>query len=383
MVKTGLDRLIEEKEHVLKGKKIGLIMNHTSVDRNLHLSLDMLVELGFNVKAIFAPEHGVRGDVAAGQTVENQVDARTNIPVYSLYGKQKRPTSEMLKEIDVLIFDIQDLGVRFYTYIYTLAYCMEEAGKRGIEVYVLDRPNPINGATVTGNIVDPQFESFVGKYGLPIRHGMTVGELAQYFNRELNMNVRLTVVTMEGWKRTMSYDDTGLPWIMPSPNATGKTMSALYPGTCFFEGTNVSEGRGTTAPFKWIGAPWIDAYKWRAEFEKLALPGVQVRPVTFTPLISKYQGEVCYGLDLHIYNEDEFEPIETSLGLIDSLVVLYRDKFQWTAPINGRYFIDLISGTDQVRRLGDRGDSLVNWIRGKGEEAKQFEEKRKPYLLYD
>ncbi|WP_096185838.1 exo-beta-N-acetylmuramidase NamZ family protein [Evansella halocellulosilytica] len=382
MVKTGLARLLEEGQPQLDGKNIGLIINHTSVDSDLKLSLDRFIEQDYQIKAIFAPEHGVRGDIAAGETVDDQVDSRTGIPVMSLYGKHRRPTDDMLRQLDALVFDIQDLGVRFYTYIYTLAYCMEEAGKHGIEVYVLDRPNPINGTAVCGNIVEPEFESFVGKYGLPIRHGMTVGELAQYFNSEYNMNVELTVVKMKGWTRDTWYDETGLPWVMPSPNATGKAMSALYPGTCFFEGTNVSEGRGTTAPFQWIGAPWIDAYALKKEFDKLRLPAVTVRPVTFTPLTSKYQDELCQGLDIHIDDFNDFQPIRTALGMIDSINTLYTEKFSWTEPINGRYFIDLISGTDEVRKHVERGGSLLEWINSKKQEAERFEKLREKFLLY-
>ncbi|WP_307329195.1 exo-beta-N-acetylmuramidase NamZ family protein [Evansella vedderi] len=382
MVRTGLEKVLGEKRELLKGKKLGLIINHTSVDASLQLSVDRFLEVGLDVKAIFAPEHGFRGNVTAGEVIEDQKDPITGLPVYSLYGKQKRPSEKMLQEIDTLVFDIQDLGVRFYTYIYTLAYCMEEAQKAGVEVFVLDRPNPINGITVDGNIVEESFHSFVGQYGLPIRHGMTVGELALYFNEQYKMNVDLTVVSMDGWERHFWYEETGLHWVMPSPNATGKGMAALYPGTCFFEGTNVSEGRGTTAPFEWIGAPWIHSYELVAELRRYDFQSVTFRPITFTPYTSKHKGELCEGIQIHVNDFEKLEPIEIAMGIIDTLRKLYPDHFEWLAPINSRYFIDLLSGTNELRKGSDQGEASLEWIRQKKTEAKKFAALRKKYLLY-
>lgn len=383
MIKTGLERVLDEEIHLLQGKKLGLVINHTSVDASLTLSLDRFMEKGLQVKAVFAPEHGFRGNIPAEETVSHGKDSITGIPIFSLYGNSAKPTAEMLDGIEILVFDMQDLGVRFYTYLYSLANCMKAAKELGVEIMVLDRPNPINGITIEGNIVEPQFHSFVGNYGLPIRHGMTVGELAGYFNKEYEIGTELKVVTMKGWERRMWYEDTKLHWIMPSPNATGKEMTALYPGTCFFEGTNVSEGRGTTTPFQVIGAPWIDSYELIERLEPSAQKGVLLRPVTFTPYTSKYKDEQCNGIQIHIDDYSQYKPIETALTILDAIRILYPDDFQWKKTEDGNYFIDFISGTDNLRKTGDAGQSLLEWMRSNEVEAKAFEKKRAPYLLYE
>ncbi|WP_051189194.1 exo-beta-N-acetylmuramidase NamZ family protein [Halalkalibacillus halophilus] len=382
MIETGLERLKNGEYPELIDKNIGLIINHTSVDSKLQLSLDLLVEKGYNITAIFAPEHGIRGDVAAGEKFEDQYDEHTGVPIYSLYGEQRRPTKKMLGKVDVLLFDIQDLGVRFYTYIYTLAYCMEEAGKFSIPVYVLDRPNPIDGITLDGNIVEDEYSSFVANYKLLLRHGMTVCELANYFNEEFKMNVDLKIVKMNGWKREMKYEDTGLPFVMPSPNATGKDMMEVYPGTCFIEGTNISEGRGTTAPFRWIGAPWMNAEIVKQNFEALNLPGVHLRPVTFTPLASKFEKEACQGIEVHVLDRTHFKAFETGILLVKTIYDLYPQHLNWIHT-EGELFFDLLSGTDQIRKRIENGEELTKWLSSyKSEEIKAFKQKRASYLLY-
>lgn len=379
---NGLDRLLLGSNPELQSKRIGLIINHTSVTADLRLSLDILLNKGFIIKAIFAPEHGFRGNAAAGEKVSHQVDKKTGIPIYSLYGDSRSPSSESMKDIDAFVFDIQDIGVRYYTYIYTLAYSMETAAKFGLDYYVLDRPNPITGEIIEGNIIDSNFDSFVGKYGLPVRHGMTVGELATYFNHEYKMSCKLTVIKMEGWERKKWFDELGLQWVMPSPNATGIEMAALYPGTCLFEGTNVSEGRGTTRPFEMIGAPWIDAEEWYEKLQAYKLDGVIFRPTHFTPTTSKYTGELCEGLQVHIVGRKMVKPLQVALAMIETLKHLYPNNFKWMDPIKGRYFIDLLAGTDQLRLRVDRCENLVDWLKDEESKLKKFKDVQRKYLLY-
>lgn len=382
MIINGLDKLLLENSPELKRKRIGLIINHTSVDKNLRLSLDILLNRGFTIKAIFAPEHGFRGNAAAGEKVAHQVDKKTGIPIYSLYGDSRSPSSESIKDIDAFVFDIQDIGVRYYTYIYTMAYSIETAAKHGLDYYVLDRPNPISGDVIEGNIIDSEFNSFVGKYGLPIRHGMTVGELAMYFNHEYNMGCRLTVIKMEGWERDKWFDELGLQWVMPSPNATGIEMATLYPGTCLFEGTNVSEGRGTTRPFEIIGAPWIDAEEWYEKLQAYQLDGVIFRPTHFIPTTSKYAGEMCEGIQLHIVDRKRLKPLHVAIAMIEALKRLYPSEFKWMDPIKGRYFIDLLAGTDQLRVRVDSKINLLDWLKTEESKLERFKAMRKKYLLY-
>jgi uncharacterized protein YbbC (DUF1343 family) len=382
MLKTGLERILDGEYPRLKQVKLGLIINHTSVDRQLTLSVDRLLEQGFDIRAIFAPEHGFRGGAGAGQVLEHEIDERTNLPIYSLYGTSKRPTAEMLKGLDVLIFDMQDLGVRFYTYIYTMANTMVEAAKQGIDYYVLDRPNPITGRIVEGNLLDSKFSSFVGNYGLPIRHGMSVGEMAYYMNEEYSIGCSLQVIKMKDWKRSDWYDQTSLQWVMPSPNATGITMAILYPGTCLFEGTNVSEGRGTTKPFEIIGAPWIDGEAWNEELGNYDIDGVLFRPVYFTPVASKYEGEACQGVQVHVVDREKASPIQIAFRMIESLKKLYPTDFTWTDPVKGRYFIDLLMGTDQFRHNVDKQSSLLKWLNNEEKSLEEFCRIREKYLLY-
>jgi uncharacterized protein YbbC (DUF1343 family) len=382
MLKTGLERVLDGEYPSLKKAKMGLIINHTSLDRQLNLSVDRLLQQGYDVRAIFAPEHGFRGGAAAGQALEHEIDERTNLPVYSLYGTSKKPTAEMLEGLDALVFDMQDLGVRFYTYIYTMANTMVVAAKHGIEYYVLDRPNPITGKIVEGNLLDPRFSSFVGNYGLPIRHGMSVGEMAGYMNQEYSIGCSLHVISMKGWQRNDWYDQTSLQWVMPSPNATGITMAALYPGTCLFEGTNVSEGRGTTKPFEIIGAPWIDGEAWSGELRNYEIEGVLFRPLHFTPVTSKYEGEACQGVQVHVMDREKVAPVQIAFAMVESLKKLYPMDFTWMEPFKGRYFIDLLMGTDQFRRAVDQQTSLLKWLHNEERSLEEFCRTREKYLLY-
>lgn len=383
MVITGLERLLNGDYPELSGKRIGLVINHTSVDHLLRFSLDELLKQGYTIQAVFSPEHGLRGDALAGEKVHHEVDRKTGIPVYSLYGERKIATEVMLKDIEVLIFDMQDMGVRFYTYIYTMANMMKSAAEQQIPFYVLDRPNPITGVKVEGNLISEAFCSFVGDYGLPIRHGMTIGEVATYINHEFHIGCELTVISMEKWSRRYWFDETGLQWVMPSPNATSLDMAALYPGMCFFEGTNLSEGRGTTKPFEIIGSPWIKSEEWIESLSHYQLDGVLFREVNFKPFTSKYSGELCQGVQVHITNREQLQPITIALAMLQTVRNLYPQQFHWIPPFKNRYFIDLLTGTDQVRSAIDRQEDVLQWYENQRQDVSMFEEKRRNYLLYD
>ncbi|MCF6137769.1 exo-beta-N-acetylmuramidase NamZ family protein [Pseudalkalibacillus berkeleyi] len=382
MIETGLSEFISKYGQTYKDKRMGMIINQTSVTSTLSLSVDVLLENGFNIVALFSPEHGLRGQVKEGQHIDNQVDERTGLLIYSLYGKNKVPPEEWLKNIDVLLFDIQDLGVRFYTYIYTLANCLKVAGKLGIEMVVLDRPNPITGTKVEGNVLDLRFSSFIGNYQLPVRHGMTVGELAFYFNEEYDFNALLSVIKMNKWTREMWYDDTLIPWVPPSPNAPSLEMATVYPGTCLFEGTNVSEGRGTAKPFEWVGAPWINAYEWKKQLDTYELKGVLFREVVFNPTTSKFEGETCSGLQVHITDRNLFQPVKTACAMLESLKMIHPDEFQWIELRDSRFMIDLIFGTDKFRETLDQQKPILEWLDVQEERLEVFKDIRKNYLIY-
>ena len=385
MVKTGLDRLLSEENSdflKLKNANIGMITNHTCVSSDLKLGVEELIKRGFKIKKIFGPEHGFRGNHSAGAKVTDERDERTGLPVYSLYGSTRKPSDGMLEGLDALLFDMQDIGVRFYTYIYTMAYAMEAAAAANIDFYVLDRPNPITGVKVEGNILNVNYRSFVGNYPIALRHGMTIGELALLFNEKFNIGCSLNVITMENWKRDEWFDETGLQWVMPSPNSTGWEMAVLYPGTCLFEGTNLSEGRGTTRPFELIGAPWIDGNEWCEVLNKNELNGVMFRATSFTPLTSKHQNKLCQGVQVHVVDRGKIEPFKVGCIMIESLKQLYPGHFKWLEPTNGKYFIDLLTGTHQFREVIDEGVPILEWINLQKEEIENFLKVREEFLLY-
>lgn len=384
MVRYGLDRLLCEGLPLLQGKRIGLITNHTGVDQRLRSNIDLLYHHpDFQLAALYGPEHGVRGSAAAGEHVVSYTDPRTGLPVYSLYGETQRPSAEVLEGVDALIFDIADCGSRYYTYPNTMAYCMQAAAEKGIPFVVLDRPNPANGLRVEGNILQPGFESLVGLYPIPMRHGLTIGELAKLFNEEYGIGCDLHVVPMEGWTREMWWDQTGNPWVMPSPNAPTAEFAVVYPGTCLFEGTNLSEGRGTTKPLQIIGAPWIEAQDLADELNALGLAGVLFRSTYFTPTFSKHQGQLCAGVEVHVTDRETFDPIRTALEMIAAVRRLVPEQFAWREPDHrGKRSFDLLSGTDQLRHDLDRGKSPTEIISSWQDELNAFKEVRKKYLLY-
>jgi uncharacterized protein YbbC (DUF1343 family) len=381
-VRTGLEILLREGFPPLAGRRIGLITNHTAVDRQLHSAIDLLhasdrVEL----VALFGPEHGVRGDAQAGVEVGAATDARTGLPVHSLYGDTQRPTPEMLEGLDALVFDIQDVGVRYATYISTMAYAQAAASTAGLPFVVLDRPNPLTGNRVEGNLLDLAFTSFVGIHPIPIAHGMTPGELARLFAAENGWEEPL-VVPMDGWQRKQWFDDTGLPWIQPSPNLPTLDSVTLYPGTCLIEGTNLSEGRGTTRPFEYAGAPWLDPFCLATELEQRGIPGCAFRPAWFMPTFSKHVGLVCGGVQIHITDRDALRPAHLGIHLLAAVRALNPDEFAWRERREGGFFIDLLLGSDRPRQLLDNGANANEVVASWQKERSLFATRCGPFLLY-
>jgi uncharacterized protein YbbC (DUF1343 family) len=375
---TGIEVLLHDRLDLIRGKHVGLITNPTGVDRELVSDVDLLAHTpGVYMVALFGPEHGIRGAHQAGASVGSNRDPVTGVPVYSLYGKTHQPTPAMLKGVDVLVFDIQAAGARFYTYLYTMADVMKAAAAAHIPIIVLDRPNPIGGIAVQGPVLDPKFASFVGEYPIPLRYGMTIGELAQLFNGEFHIGADLTVVKMRGWKRSMYYDDTGLPFVMPSPNMPTLSTALVYPGMGLVEGTNVSEGRGTTRPFELTGAPWIDAEKLADALNAKHLPGARFRPVHFTPTFSKYEGKLCNGVQVHVMDRDTFNPVVVGLTVIATIHDLYPQRFAFDASD-----FDRLAGNDWVRQDIEKGVPVSEMRRRWQPGLLKFEKIRKKYLLY-
>jgi len=381
-VRNGVDN-IDRYASLFEGKKLGLITNPTGTDKSFVSTIDILNER-FRLKALYSPEHGIRGCLQAGDKVENDVDERTGLPVYSLYGRSKKPGADILRDIDVLVFDIQDIGSRYYTFIYTMALAMESCAENGKTFVVLDRVNPI-GSAIEGNVLSRGFESFVGMYPIPVRYGMTVGELALLINGEFGIGADLEIVKIEGWKRDAYFDETDLCWINPTPNMPSVDTALLYCGTCLFEGTNVSEGRGTTRSFEMIGAPWLNPYTLAEEMNRKGLEGVLFRPVYFRPVFSKYEGAICGGVQLHITDRRTIRPFECGLQLLFQIQNMDRDKFSWLPPRKegGCWFIDLLAGTDELRLAKPDSDNADRLLEKWREQCDAFSEVRNKYLLYD
>jgi uncharacterized protein YbbC (DUF1343 family) len=377
MIRLGLTVLLEDRLELIEGKSVGLITNSTGVNESLQDNIFLLVDSQkVKLKAIFSPEHGLWGSVQDAISIPFAQYDQIRIPIYSLYGKNTKPTIEMLDGIDALIFDIQDVGVRFYTYISTMTMAMQTCAENDIEFIVLDRPNPINGNILEGNVLDPDFSSFVGYLPILLRHGMTVGELARFFNEHFHIGARLSVVEMKGWKRDMWFDDTGLQWVMPSPNMPTPDTATVYPGTCLFEGTNLSEGRGTTRPFEIIGAPWIDAHSLADSLNKLYLNGVKFRPVYFIPTFSKHKDQRCGGVQVHVVDRDKYTPVKTALNMIETIMRLYTNEFQFI-----KHF-DLLMGTDKIRNDLSKRLSVDDIVQSWKDEISDFANVRSKYILY-
>jgi uncharacterized protein YbbC (DUF1343 family) len=321
-VLTGIDVLVQENFAGLKGRRVGLVTNHTGQDRRGQATIDLLHQApGLTLVALFSPEHGIRG--LLDEKVGDSRDDKTGLPIYSLYGKRRRPTAETLKGIDTLVYDIQDIGCRFYTYITTLGYVLEAAAEHKLKVVVLDRPNPIGGLAVEGPILDAGKESFVAYHALPIRHGLTVGELARLFNAERKIGADLEVIKVQGWQRSMMFDGTGLTWVNPSPNMRSLSQALLYPGIGILETTNLSVGRGTERPFEWIGAPWLDGGKLAAALAQEKLPGIRFVPAKLTPVSSVHKGQLCGGVHLFVDDWARFRPVHTGMAIAATLRKLY------------------------------------------------------------
>jgi len=386
-VKTGLDVLLEKRLDLLRGKRIGIITNPTGITREGRFIVDLLYGAeGVEVKALFGPEHGFRGE--ANTRVPHGVDEKTGLPLYSLYGETNKPTPEMLQGLDALVFDIQDIGARFYTYTSTMSLAMEAAAEQGIEFIVLDRPNPITGAIVEGPLLKKEFASFVGLHPIPVRHGMTVGELARLINGEgwlaKGLRAKLTVVPLEHWERKLWFDETGLPWVKTSPNMTSLAAATLYPGICLLEALNVSEGRGTLHPFEYIGAPWVEPVKLRAKLNSYHLSAVAYEPITFTPediqgmtLNPEYEGQPCRGLKLTVTDRNAFRAVTLGIHLVAALQELYPKELAWSAK-----GFDRLMGTDAVRLALLRGEKPEKIVASWQEELKAFMKLREKYLLY-
>ena len=378
-VLTGIDQ-IHDHLHLFEGKRIGLITNHTGFNKQFESTIDILYK-NTNLVALYAPEHGIRGDIQAGETVSTYIDKKTNLPVYSLYGKNKKPSYEMLKDIDLLVYDIQDVGVRFYTYIYTLAYAMESCAEYNKEIIVLDRPNPLDGLDVEGNLLNLEFASFVGLYPIPQRYGLTVGEIAHLFNKEFHIECNLRIIPLKNWKRHMFYHDTELPWIAPSPNLPSLSSAIVYPGTCMLSGTNISEGRGTTQPFELVGAPWIDEYALSKKMNELSLSGVYFRPAYFIPTFYKYKDEICKGVQVHITNHKEFQPVKVGLSLLYTIMDLHKEEFKFLPPTSEtvKHKFDYSTGDSYIREQVYSLEEV--WDRYE-KESQQFIKLKTKYHLY-
>jgi len=381
-VLNGVDVLLENPKKYLGNNQIGLITNPTGITTSLESTLDAFHKHEkIKLKAVFGPEHGARGDIQDALEVSNHIDPHTGLTVYSLYGEHMAPSEEMLDGIDMLVFDIQDCGARFYTYVSTLTYCMESAKKQGVSIIVLDRPNPINGESVEGNILEQGFDSFIGLHPIPIRHGMTIGELSSFINSTIKCD--LSVIPMERWYRDQWFDETGLPWVQPSPNLPSLEAATVFPGTCFFEGVNVSEGRGTTRPFEYLGAPWVDGKRWADSMNTLGLPGVGFRSCYFTPTFWRFKGERCSGVQVHVTDRNVLKPVETGLHLLSTLMALHP-RFQFNEPTyDSRRHFDLLAGTDKLRMQLENGDPVES-ILASWEEAKiMYLKEREKHLLYE
>jgi uncharacterized protein YbbC (DUF1343 family) len=384
----GIEKLCGGHSDLIKGRRVGLVCNQASVDHALRHSADILKSVeGVQLTTLFGPQHGVRGDVQDNMIeTPHTLDTETGLPVYSLYSETREPTEEMLRDVDVLVCDLQDIGCRIYTFVYTIANCMRVARRLGKPVIVCDRPNPIGGVAVEGNLLESGFESFVGQFQLPTRHGMTAGELSKMFNEHWGVGCDLEVLTMDGWSRELWFDETDAPWVLPSPNIPTLDSATVFPGTVHLEGTQISEGRGTTRPFELVGAPYVEAGNFARELESNGLPGVRFRPTNFLPTFQKHAGVPCGGVQIHVLDRIELRPVVTGLAVVKTCFDLYREDFRWKEPPYEYVFdknpFDVISGTDRLRISLERGDSLEDLERSWRVELLKFEGERQKYLLY-
>jgi uncharacterized protein YbbC (DUF1343 family) len=390
-VRTGLDVLVAQDWQPLRGLRIGLVCHPASVDGRLRHAVDLLAGApGVRLAALFGPEHGFFGQAQDLIGVGEAREAGSGLRVHSLYGtsfNSLRPTAEQLYELDALVIDLQDVGSRYYTFAATMLLCQEAAAAHGLKAVVLDRPNPLGGTAVEGPTVGPGYESFVGLHPVPTRHGLTIGELARLYQEELGLTGSLEVVPCEGWRRDMVFEDTGLPWALPSPNMPTVDTAFVYPGQCLLEGTNLSEGRGTTRPFELCGAPWLEPRRLGPRLQQEQLPGAVFRPAWFKPTFQKSAGQTCGGVQLHVTDRRVFQPVRTGLAVLAAMRELSGEHFRWrTEPyefVADRPAIDLLFGSDRERRGLEAGLSVHELARAWEAEEAAFRERRRDFLLYD
>ncbi len=385
-VVIGIDRLLESGQ--LTGQRVGLVSNPASVGASLRHAADRIAEApGVTLAALFGPQHGFRSDVQDNMIeTPHADDPKRRVPVYSLYSETREPTAEMLRDLDVLVIDLQDVGARIYTYIYTMANCLRAARRHDVRVIVCDRPNPIGGIEVEGPMLQPGFESFVGMFPIPLRHGMTIGELACLFNAHFEIGAELQVMRMVGWQRSMYHDATGLPWVMPSPNMPTLDTAIVYPGTVLFEGTMFSEGRGTTRPFELIGAPWIDAERLAAAMNARRLPGTCFRPVVFEPTFQKHARTPCGGCQIHVLDRRSFRPCAVAAALLLELRRANPERFAWRQPPyeyeHEKLPFDILAGSSVLREQIEAQVPLEEITTGWAREQEEFRKVRQSFLLY-
>jgi uncharacterized protein YbbC (DUF1343 family) len=390
-VRTGHEKLLDEQRELIRGRRVGLIVNPTSVGPDLiHLATRIAHSDDVRLAALFGPEHGILGTAQDMISVPESSDTLLGVPVFSLYGdtlESLRPDPDQFQGLDVLVFDIQDIGTRYYTYAYTLMLAMEVAAEAGVHVVVLDRPNPIGGAQVEGNVVHPGWDSFVGMHPLANRHGMTLGELAQLFRSERAIDVELTVVTMDGWSREMLFNETGLPWVMPSPNMPTPDTALVYPGMCLVEGTAMSEGRGTTRPFEIAGAPWLNGETLADALMREGLPGVRVRALGFEPTFQKHAGAFCGGVQLHVTDPRTYDSMRTGVAFIRHCHALGGADFDWRREVyeyvDDRLAIDLLFGDPLLRETLEAGATTEDLMNAMEPDRQEFLARRSEFLLYD
>jgi uncharacterized protein YbbC (DUF1343 family) len=388
VVTLGIERLFADERHLIEARRAGVVCNPASIDASFRHTADRFATEGAaTLAALFGPQHGFRSDLQDNMIESpHGRDARRRVPVYSLYSETREPTAEMLRDLDVLVVDLQDVGTRVYTFVYTMANCMRAAARHGVKVVVCDRPNPVDGDDVEGDLLEASCTSFVGQFPIPLRHGMTIGELARLFNDAFGIGADLHVVPMAGWRRSMYHDETGLPWVIPSPNLPTLDSAIVYPGAVLFEGTRLSEGRGTTRPFELIGAPWIDGERLADAMNARGLAGVHFRPVFFEPTFQKHAKQTCGGCQIHVLDRRSFRPLRTAVELMAEFKRQDPARFPWREPPyeyeHDKQPIDILYGSDRLRKAIDAGrdvEALVASWRG-DEDA--FRRTREKYLLY-
>lgn len=385
---TGLENFIAEPHKGLNGRRIGLLCNPASVDSRMQHAKTLLhKKFPGQLTALFSPQHGLFAEKQDNMIESDDfIDKDLKIPVFSLYGQTRVPTPQMLDHIDVLIIDLLDVGTRVYTFTSTLSYCLEVAAQHDKKVIVLDRPNPVNGIQVEGNCLSLSVSSFVGRYPIPMRHGLTMGEYAAYINQSYNINCDLTIIPMKGWNRRMYFQDTGLPWVLPSPNLPTPASAVVYPGQVIWEGTNISEGRGTTLPFEQFGAPFINIDKILSFLKGPHIPGGLLRPVAFEPTSSKWAGQVCNGFQIHITDSYQFSPYLTSLRLLQAIIFHHNDQFQWKSPPYEYEWemlpMDMILGSEDIRRQIENFDDIESIRKGWENELNEYLKSSRKFYLY-